>query len=133
MKTGPDSGLDWLLDLCDSSVTYRSRYMVAPEWMPVLDLLVRDDSNPRSVAYQVRGLLDFSRRIEALLGPFGSHLLAREAEALAQLAPADLWPENPRLQELFAALERAAHSMSDDITHRFFTHARPRSLLHLAA
>ena len=133
MKTGPDSGLDWLLDLCDSSVTYRSRYMVAPEWMPVLDLLVRDDSNPRSVAYQVRGLLDFSRRIEAQLGPFGSHLLAREAEALAQLAPADLWPENPRLQELFAALERAAYSLSDDITHRFFTHARPRSLLHLAA
>ncbi len=98
--------------------------MVAPEWMPVLDLLVRDVSNPRSVAFQVRGLLDFARRIEAEHGPFGSHLLAREAEVLARLTADDLSPENPRLLELLASLERGAYSLSDDITPPLL-HARP--------
>ena len=55
IEDGRGHGLDWLLDLADSTVTYRSRYLVAPEWLPVLDLLVRDDANPRSLAFQVEG------------------------------------------------------------------------------
>src|SRR5690606_11447278 len=43
------AGLSWLLRLADSIVTYRARYMTSPEWMPVLDLVVLDGSNPRSV------------------------------------------------------------------------------------
>src|SRR5204863_2980398 len=40
---GPaDADLTWVLELADSSVTYRSRYMARPQWLPVLDLLVRD-------------------------------------------------------------------------------------------
>ncbi|MDE2298937.1 MAG: circularly permuted type 2 ATP-grasp protein, partial [Burkholderiales bacterium] len=37
-------GIDWLLELTDSIGTYRSRYLVAPEWLPVLDLLLRDET-----------------------------------------------------------------------------------------
>ena len=44
-------------------MTYRSRYMAKPEWLPVLDLLIRDDSNPRSIAFQLRGLNDYVQRI----------------------------------------------------------------------
>ena len=57
--------LDWLLDLADSSVTYRSRYLAAPEWLPVLDMVVRDEANPRSIAFQAKGLADFIARLEA--------------------------------------------------------------------
>ncbi|HTP95772.1 MAG TPA: circularly permuted type 2 ATP-grasp protein, partial [Burkholderiales bacterium] len=42
---GPhDDRLEWLLELADSIITYRSRYQARPEWLPVLDLLVRDES-----------------------------------------------------------------------------------------
>ena len=60
--------LDWLLELADSGVTYRSRYLAAPEWMPVLDMVVRDEANPRSLAFQAKGLADFIARLEASHG-----------------------------------------------------------------
>lgn len=133
LSAGPDSGLDWLLELCDSSVTYRSRFLVAPEWLPVLDLLLRDDSNPRSVGFQVRGLVDFVQRLETQHGAFAHHGLVRCADQLTRLAPTDLHPDNPALGPLLIGLRDSACRLSDDITHRFFTHALPRSLLHMAA
>ncbi|PZU94560.1 MAG: hypothetical protein DI527_03000 [Chelatococcus sp.] len=45
--------LDALLDLTDSQITYRSRYLLGPSAMPVLDLVMLDPYNPRSVAFQV--------------------------------------------------------------------------------
>ena len=44
-----------LLELADSIMTYRSRYLTRPV-PPVLDLLVADDTNPRSVAFQLAAL-----------------------------------------------------------------------------
>lgn len=41
--------LEWLLELSDSIITYRSRYSRQPELLPVIDLLVFDDSNPHGV------------------------------------------------------------------------------------
>src|SRR3990167_6752819 len=52
-----DGRLDWLLELSDSIVTYRSRYRAQAEWLPVLDLLLLDSSNPRSVLFQMAGIL----------------------------------------------------------------------------
>lgn len=51
--TAPSDGLDALLDLTDSQITYRSRYMVGASLQPVLDLVMLDPYNPRSVAFQV--------------------------------------------------------------------------------
>ena len=82
---GRDHGLDWLLDLADSSVTYRSRYLAAPEWLPVLDMVVRDEANPRSLAFQVKGLGDYIAKIEAIHGRFASETLAPAQAALRGL------------------------------------------------
>jgi uncharacterized circularly permuted ATP-grasp superfamily protein/uncharacterized alpha-E superfamily protein len=49
--TPDDLGL--LLDLFDSQITYRSRYLVAPLRPLVLDLLVLDPANPRGLAFQL--------------------------------------------------------------------------------
>ena len=46
LRDGRDAGLSWLLELTDSSITYRSRYLSSPEWLPVLDLIVRDGGVP---------------------------------------------------------------------------------------
>ena len=45
--------LDVLLDLIDSQITYRSRYLVGLSLMPVRDMVVLDADNPRSIAFQV--------------------------------------------------------------------------------
>jgi uncharacterized circularly permuted ATP-grasp superfamily protein/uncharacterized alpha-E superfamily protein len=53
--------LDLLLDLGDSQITYRARYLVGLALTPVRDMVVLDPFNTRSVAFQVaalRGHLD---------------------------------------------------------------------------
>jgi len=47
-----DRGLDTLLELCDSRITYRQRYVMVAARAPVIDLCLLDPSNPRSVAFQ---------------------------------------------------------------------------------
>jgi len=53
-----NGNLDWLLELSDSIITYRARYRAQPEWLPVLDLLLLDESNPRSILFQLDGILN---------------------------------------------------------------------------
>ncbi|MCU4179181.1 circularly permuted type 2 ATP-grasp protein [Bosea sp. BH3] len=48
--------LDALLDLTDSQISYRSRYLLGASLQPVLDLVMLDPYNPRSVAFQIERL-----------------------------------------------------------------------------
>ena len=130
---GRANGLDWLLDLADSGMTYRTRYPVAPEWMPVLDLLLRDDTNPRSVAFQVKGLVEYVDKLELTHGRFASDVLAPGLAALKSLSAADLHPESAALAALLDQLGRAARGTSDELTLKFFSHAASRSVLSLVA
>ncbi len=57
------SRLMLLLELADSFITYRSRYRLDPMLPLVLDLLLLDETNPRSLAYQ---LSDIARHMESL-------------------------------------------------------------------
>jgi len=56
-----DLGL--LLDLCDSQIIYRARYLVGPVRAAVLDLVLIDPNNPRSLLFQV---LDVEKHLDAL-------------------------------------------------------------------
>jgi uncharacterized circularly permuted ATP-grasp superfamily protein/uncharacterized alpha-E superfamily protein len=47
------SSLNLLLELADSFITYRSRYRLDPQLVLVLDLLLFDDANPRSLSFQL--------------------------------------------------------------------------------
>jgi uncharacterized alpha-E superfamily protein len=64
-STGADDigNLSFVLELADSFITYRSRYRMAPVLPLVLDLLLVDESNPRSIAFQLAAL---SRHIDTL-------------------------------------------------------------------
>lgn len=48
-----DGALDCLLELADSQITYRLRYVMVAARAPVIDLVVLDPNNPRSVVYQL--------------------------------------------------------------------------------
>ena len=52
-KDTPEGGLDVLLELADSQLTYRQRYVMIAALAPVIDLVMLDPSNPRSVAFQL--------------------------------------------------------------------------------
>ena len=45
-----------MLDLIDSQITYRSRYLVGLASHPVIDMVLFDEYNPRSVAFQIARL-----------------------------------------------------------------------------
>jgi len=47
------AALDLALEVADSAMTYRARYLDAARTVPVLDVLMADESNPRSLAYQL--------------------------------------------------------------------------------
>ncbi|MEO0531103.1 MAG: circularly permuted type 2 ATP-grasp protein [Planctomycetota bacterium] len=48
--------LESLLESADSLMTYRARYRASVKLAPVLDLLITDETNPRSIAYQLNTL-----------------------------------------------------------------------------
>jgi uncharacterized circularly permuted ATP-grasp superfamily protein/uncharacterized alpha-E superfamily protein len=130
---GASHGLDWLLDLADSTGTYRSRYLVAPEWLPVLDMLLRDETNPRSVAFQMKGLVEYVAKLELSHGRFASDVLAPAQAALRDLPARELHPESEALAELLEQLRKCANTVSDELTLKFFSHAASRSVLSLVA
>jgi uncharacterized circularly permuted ATP-grasp superfamily protein/uncharacterized alpha-E superfamily protein len=50
--------LDYLLEVADSSMTYRSRYFTTLQPVAVLDVLMADETNPRSLDFQLSHLAD---------------------------------------------------------------------------
>jgi uncharacterized circularly permuted ATP-grasp superfamily protein/uncharacterized alpha-E superfamily protein len=120
-----NSGLTWLLSLADSAVTYRSRYLARPEWLPVLDLLVLDGANPRSVMFQTAGVHSALQKLETTYGLCGSELFGPSLRTLEGLDPGrDLQPENARLRETIDTLRSAAFTLNDRLTQRYFNHAQ---------
>jgi uncharacterized alpha-E superfamily protein len=77
-----DSGqLELLLEIADSSITYRSRYLTSMQADLVVDLLLLDEANPRSLAYQLASLREHVDRL-----PDSQTLIRRPAEARLALS-----------------------------------------------
>jgi uncharacterized circularly permuted ATP-grasp superfamily protein/uncharacterized alpha-E superfamily protein len=113
--------LEILLEVTDSGRTYRRRY-ARLEWMPVLDLLLADETHPRSVAFQLRSLEEHCARLPQRV-PLG---LAPHQEALLRSrATVQLWrpPQGAPLGELAALLPL----ISQGLAAVYLTHVRPRS------
>jgi len=55
--------LETILEVDDSSITYRSRYSLLPHISAVYDLVLLDDKNPRSVLFQLNQLLKHVERL----------------------------------------------------------------------
>ena len=121
---GAESDLDWLLELADSIVTYRSRYMSRPERLPAFDLLLLDPGNPRSIVFQMTGIRDYVARLADQYGPLAdnplsphlSRLQALDLAASLEAAPAD------RLHDLLTDIALGANELADRIAERFFSH-----------
>jgi uncharacterized alpha-E superfamily protein len=130
--------LESLLEIADSSMTYRRRYMTTLEIAPVLDLLLADESNPRSVAFQ---LVRLTEHAEALPhGAAGNPSLPRTREervllrSLTDLRLADMHLEakpavedavNQRgdLDKMLSRLIGEIRALSDILSQNYLSHA----------
>jgi uncharacterized circularly permuted ATP-grasp superfamily protein/uncharacterized alpha-E superfamily protein len=123
-----DGSLRLLLELGDSFMTYRSRYVMTPMLAPVIDLLLLDETNPRSLAFQLA-------EIDHHFAQLPSDAPRRTAEQrlvlrlLTELRLADvdtlLRREAGRCPELETLLERGAAALpelSDIISRAHFAH-----------
>ncbi|HHG5615486.1 TPA: alpha-E domain-containing protein, partial [Pseudomonas aeruginosa] len=128
-----DAGaLEWLLELGNSGITYRSRYLASPQLVPVLDLLLLHEQNPHSLRFQLQAL---ERSLERLHEEFGAPR-ERELRTLGErLRSFDLAAlESPLfgaagLDEVLVGLARllrdiaaCAGQVSDRLGLRYFAH-----------
>lgn len=122
-----EAGLRLALELCDSAITYRSRYLSALQPAPVLDLVLADPTNPRSLAYQLRHVE--ARLAEVGGGPEGELVRAAgrlrgEVETMVErIADADEPAlEAAALPARLGALGAGIAALSDAIARRYFSH-----------
>lgn len=110
--------LDLLLDLNDSQITYRARYLVGLALNAVRDLVMLDPYNTRSVAFQVAALKDHLAVLPTLQG---DGILEEPSRILLPLA-ADLETQEaaPLHADQILAYEQALMKLSNAVASRFF-------------
>jgi len=118
-----DRGLDILLELCDSRITYRQRYVMVAARAPVIDLTLLDPSNPRSVAFQFDQI---ESHLDAMpnMRPDGRLSLPRQISmaTAAKLRTADA----ARVDDnLIVATETALMHLSEAISSTFLGRNEP--------
>lgn len=138
------SSLLLLLELADSFITYRSRYRLDPILALVLDLLLLDEANPRSLAYQLAAI---SKHMETLPDAKQGVSLSEDRRlilsALTSIRLADIEaiarePNGSALQslmdeqltllpELSNALARHYFNLTQDQPHRVHTRSSEAS------
>jgi uncharacterized alpha-E superfamily protein len=126
------SVLEGVLEVADSSITYRGRYNLLPNLAAVYDLVLLDDTNPRSLLFQLNQLVKHFERLpgerEMALPSPGQRILLECVTSLRLVDPRLLnrlegaWLESEVgavVLQIVAALPR----LSDAIAAAYFAHS----------
>jgi uncharacterized alpha-E superfamily protein len=125
--------LECLLEVADSSMTYRTRYYTTLQPVAVLDVLMADETNPRSLEFQLSHLIDIYAKLPRHLP---EDLKAMRA-TLATLHAIDLRQVQyplagsaadasglAQLQRFLKGLEVLLPTWSNNLSTTYFSHAR---------
>lgn len=112
--------LDALLELIDSQITYRSRYLAGATLAPTLDMALLDPFNPRSVAFQAQRIDEHLTILpvlqeDGMIEPQRRHAVAFRADLASQDA-CDLTP--PRI----LYFEQRMMALANAVGERYFSH-----------
>ncbi|WP_180131252.1 circularly permuted type 2 ATP-grasp protein [Rhodoferax sp. BLA1] len=135
-----DSGFDAMLELFDNAITFHAEFQQSRDMAAMIDLLVIDRDNPRSVswvAHTLRGRLAKLAGSDAnQLSPLALKVPNPNAWGLAQLcevAPdlvtpamagtSGATPQYELLRSVLQQCSNAAYEVSEDISATYFTHA----------
>jgi uncharacterized circularly permuted ATP-grasp superfamily protein/uncharacterized alpha-E superfamily protein len=122
--------LQVLLQIADSSITYRMRYPTVLQTDFVLQLLMADESNPRSVGFQLATLLHEINRLqeneEAGHDSTACHLALKAVSLVRSSSMADLSRRDTEgnfgaLEEIVNQLKLTLWELSDTLTARYFS------------
>jgi uncharacterized alpha-E superfamily protein len=118
--------LDLLLDLADSQITYRARYLVGMALTPVRDMVMLDPFNTRSLAFQVDTLKEHLAALPSLLD---DGMLEEPKRILLPLAAEVETADAAHLTAArMQAFERTLLKLSSAVADRYFlqgAHAVP--------
>jgi uncharacterized circularly permuted ATP-grasp superfamily protein/uncharacterized alpha-E superfamily protein len=126
------SVLEAVLEVADSSLTYRSRYTLLPNIAAVYDLALLDDTNPRSLLFQFNQLVKHFERLprerESALPSAGHRVLLDCLARLRLLDPRSLASRNAHWHqsEAGAVIDRILRQLprlSDAIAVSYFAHS----------
>jgi uncharacterized circularly permuted ATP-grasp superfamily protein/uncharacterized alpha-E superfamily protein len=130
------------LEICDSSMTYRSRYRSTLQLAPVLDLMLVDDSNPRAVGFQLNALSEHVAVLPVVVGD-SVHTAEQQTMLAAQatvrltdveaICEADRAGSRDRLEGFLVQLEDQLRNLSNEITHHYLTHTGTGRQLRMVA
>ncbi len=122
------SELEWLLDIGDSTITYRTRYLSSPRLGETMDLLIFDQTNPRALAFQWHAIDHALVQIAASLGGPPDESLRETVAAIEEMQLAALESDSPRAERarlaLAAQLQDLAHAaarLSDRLSLKHFS------------
>jgi uncharacterized circularly permuted ATP-grasp superfamily protein/uncharacterized alpha-E superfamily protein len=130
-KAEDPSVLEAVLEVADSSITFRSRYNLLPHLPAVFDLVLLDDKNPRSVLFQINQLMrhfeHLPRDREFTTGS-GKQILAdcqtrlNQTDARELAGSRESWMDG-RLSRAIAETLNDLPRLSDAITAAYFAHS----------
>ena len=132
-----DACLEVLLQVADSSTTYRSRYLASIRTRYVLELLLIDDTNPRSLAFQFAALLESVKSLPGIGtddAPPVEYKLAKRLQVLVREARMDDIKRRDAngkrlaLEAYLQTLRNAVTDLSDALTARYLNHSAPSRL-----
>ncbi len=120
-----------VLEIADSAMTYRSRYLNVFQLVPFVDLLLLDENNPRSCAFQLAAIENHLRELPRITLAQRSDVprtIAHEMRgATTNANPARLAfceaGARPGLIELTDNITFSAGELSDAIADAYFQHA----------
>lgn len=126
-----DAAMRLALELCDSTITYRTRYLGQLQPAPVLDLVILDDANPRALMFQLRainGHLDYLARASGVRVTTLPEMLEKDFEAVVRQFTGDeqAWRHEglalAMLRDIAADTEQRLDQLSEAITRAYFSH-----------
>jgi uncharacterized alpha-E superfamily protein len=126
--------LEYVLEVADSSMTYRSRYFTTLQPIPVLDVLMADENNPRSLIFQMVHLAKlhgrlprYSKADQETIQQAVALLRGLDLEKLEFPLPGSERPAEDRDGQLqidrsLGSVQRLLPSWAENITHSYFDH-----------
>jgi uncharacterized alpha-E superfamily protein len=117
--------LDVLLDLIDSQITYRSRYLTGVALAPVRDMVLLDPYNPRSASFQIEQI----RRHLETLPTLNEDGIPEEPKRIIDLVGGEIGSASAREVDasVILAFEQKLMKFADALASRYFLQ-RPEGL-----
>jgi uncharacterized circularly permuted ATP-grasp superfamily protein/uncharacterized alpha-E superfamily protein len=125
--------LEPALEIGDSVMTHRRRYFTEPRLSSVMEVLVMDECNPRSLAFQIASLKSHAAALPKGANPEGVAAVQRcvnqldvQLQSLAESSAACVATDAAGRSVLLKSFEAGLAELSELLTQVYFSHVTPQ-------